>query len=464
VNVSCVDQLEDDTRDDCPAGQPCVNRFCQCQNDDQCADGHTCIEGFCIRLCTASQDCPSGACVPFGGDGCAANCTQEDVRRTRLDPARSPLRIQQASFTLNLNLRGTQVLRTGRPRTRRVLDPQGNVITEPGELPVTVKAADPAFEPLVVRNLACACIRTVPVPDLFGPNIAGVGKIACGDEGLHAVDYTIIQDHNTTPGNPGNGNVIGGLPQLPDDPECDDEFTFPSGVPSTACRELSDPDCSDPTAFFHPGVCNSPRTTRSSGAGPRGSASIDASIAIGLLSDAGSCDLTEPRNPDGSCRFRDYGPDCIPCTSDDRDMGTPENLTLTTGVAAGAVYDAGNVPSIPIYIDAAEPGRECVSNDQCLLHEDCVRTCAQSGFLCSSDGDCGSLQHPNDACRSRRCEVLCEFGKRCLISQTGAPFSCDLLLAEPSDGLGGAALAFTFADVDARQIGDNVTSALLALE
>jgi hypothetical protein len=228
-----------------------------------------------------------------------------------------------------------------------------------------------------------------------------------------------------------------------------------------------DPDCSDSTASVHPGICNSPRNIELSGQGPRGSALVNNSTAIGLLNDNGSCTTSMPRNPDGSCRFRDYGPDCLPCTSDDVDMGTQENLPTTTGTAEGAVYDASNVPSndpnFPNYIDEGS-GEACTSDDQCRRHETCRRTCERSGFECSSDAQCDTPQNPNDTCRSQRCEVFCELGKRCLIGRTGTPFDCDLLLQEPTDGLAGAGLAVTFPDIDARQVGDNVTASILGLE
>jgi hypothetical protein len=65
-------------------------------------------------------------------------------------------------------------------------------------------------------------------------NNSGVGKISCGEQGLVDVDYRILQDHNTNPGDARNGTTIGmGLPQLLDDPDCDAEFVFPNDRPRT---------------------------------------------------------------------------------------------------------------------------------------------------------------------------------------------------------------------------------------
>jgi hypothetical protein len=468
VNISC-----EDNKQNCPDGRMCMNRFCVCENNSQCEAGQECSEGFCLLRCTRSEDCPSGRCKPAGGDGCAANCTDEDVRVANLDPDRSPSRAETTFGPIDLNLIGVQRFRTGQIRGDQVIDPQGDVVTEPGEMPVVIKADvenGPLFAPVPVAGLVCACVRQVPVPDLFGPNNSGVGKIGCGEQGLTDVDYRIFQDHNTNPSDPRNGTTIGmGLPQLEDDPECDDEFVFPSGVVSKACRENRDPLCTDASATFHTDICNSPRRIEfSGGQAPRGSALIDNSTAIGLLNDNGKCKPGRIEN--GKCidaddpriELKDYGPDCLPCTQDDRDMGTQENLPTTTGRATGTVYDAGFVINaeygFPVPItDGA--GNACNSDDECAAFERCRRTCDLSGFSCSSDADC-----PGDTCRPRQCEVFGCGGARCLIAEEGTEFSCELLQSNPTGGLSGGALAVTFPDIDARQIGDNVTASVLGLE
>jgi hypothetical protein len=463
VNISC-----EDNKQNCPSGRQCVNRFCVCQNDQQCESGHQCVEGFCMRRCTDSDDCPSGVCEPAGGDGCAANCTDETTRVTQLDTPLSPSRVQTTNTVIDLDLAGVQRFRTGQIREDNPVDPQGNVITGPGEIPVVIKADavnGPVFDPVPVPGLVCACVRQIPVPDLFGPNNSGVGKVGCATQGLVNVDYKIMQDHNTNPGDPNNGATTGlPIPQFENDPECDNEFTFPSGVVSPACKELSgDPLCNDGTAYFHPGICNSPRMIEfSGGQAPRGSALIDNSTGIGLLADNGVCRLDRPM-VNGMCQFRDYGPDCLPCTPDDVDQGTQENLPTTTGTAKGAVYDAGNVITpgftFPVPIDEGSE-QACSSDDQCAPHERCRSSCSASGFPCTENAQCPE----GETCQPRQCEVQCGTIVRCLIAQTGTEFDCDALLANPTGGLSGAALAVTFPDIDAKRIGDNVTASILALE
>jgi hypothetical protein len=461
INISC-----EDAKQNCPDGRICSNRFCLCQNNSQCETGQVCDEGFCVLHCTKSSDCPSGLCQPVGGDGCAANCTAEAARETTLDSARSPSRVQTTVNVIDLNLAAVQRFRTGQIRDDEVLDPQGHVVTEPGEIPVVIKADaqnGPVFEPVSVTGLVCACVRQVPVPDLFGPNNSGVGKVGCGDQGLMNVDYRIFQDHNTNPGDARNGTTIGmGLPQLDDDPQCDHIFTFPSGVVSKACKENRDPLCTDAIATFHTDICNSPRVIEfSGGQAARGSAIIDNSTAIGLLNDSGMCATDRPM-VNGTCKFADYGPDCLPCTSDDLDMGTQENLPTTTGTATGTVYDAGFVKNqeygFPVPITEGS-GMACTSDTECAAFERCRRSCELSGFSCFGDADC-----PGDTCRPRQCEVFGCGSARCLISQQGTNFSCEALESNPQGGLSGAALAVTFPDIDARRIGDNVTASILGLK
>jgi hypothetical protein len=164
----------------------------------------------------------------------------------------------------------------------------------------------------------------------------------------------------------------------------------------------------------------------------------------------------------GQCQFRDYGPDCLPCTADDVDMGITQNLPTTTGSAKAAVYDAGNVrpggSAFPIPIDEGSENA-CTSNAQCAPHEQCKRSCSLSGFPCGSDVDC-----PGETCLPLQCQVQCGGIVRCLIEQTGTPFNCDALLSNPTGGLSGAALAVTFPQIDAKRIGDNVTASILALQ
>jgi len=98
INIDC----EDNKPNTCPDGRACVNRFCVCTNNDQCESGQECVQGFCMLRCTQTADCPSRMCVPQGGDGCAANCTDETGREARLDSAKSPSRVQTTNTVIDL--------------------------------------------------------------------------------------------------------------------------------------------------------------------------------------------------------------------------------------------------------------------------------------------------------------------------------------------------------------------------
>lgn len=399
----------------------------------------------------AGEECDDGN--NLGGDGCAANCTNESRRTTNLNSALSVSVVQTGSFPVVINLVGVQVFITGKPRDTTVTDPEGNVITKPGEMPVAKKADGDVFAPVVVAGLVCACVRAIQ-DDVFGPGNSGSGVIGCGAAGLTDTDYKLAQDHNATPGSPGNGVAVAPMSQLPNDPECDDVFTFPSGVESLACLEGTGPGCSEPNSVDI-GVCNSARDLQlSGGQSPRGAALINNSTAIGLLQDGGVCQ--ERRFPNGACNFPDYGPDCKPCTADDVDFGNTENLPTTTGFASAAIYDATNQPGLSFDIGSQTA---CTDNSVCKPGENCTRTCEESGLPCPRGNECDS----GETCLAARCEFLCG-GSRCITSAQGSRFDCDALLANPTGGLSGAGLALAFPALDARTIGDNVTSTVLALE
>jgi hypothetical protein len=300
-----------------------------------------------------------------------------------------------------------------------------------------------------------------------------VGIIACGEQGIDDIDYKLVQDHVTTPGHPNNGNSPPRLgAQLPDDPECDDAFTFPgSDVVSESCREGVGELCDDPDErgqHSSQDVCNSPRVIEFFGGNfPSGHALINNSTAIGLLSDGGLCrtDLS-PGHP--LCPA-DYGPDCQPCTGDDADLGDPENLPTTTGFASGAVYDAGFQNGRTL--DVADPPVRCATTQDCELGQRCLRQCAQSGHACASGTECAT----GDTCLEPMCSWngcgTGTFVDRCINGKMGRPFVCAALAADDTpndhsdgDGLSGAALAVAFPSIDALRIGDNVTSSLLDFE
>ncbi len=352
-------------------------------------------------LDVAGEECDDGN--NFGGDGCAANCTTEDARIGIFDPTRTLAVVQTEAIPISLNLNGQQTFRTGHPRTAATALATGDVVGA-GEIPVAMRASELLIPPIKVTGLVCACVRGVPV-ETFGPGISASGSIGCGNQGLTDIDTRTIQDHNTTPGSPGNVTI-----GVPNDPECDDVAAAPGGGVSAACLEGADADCSA-QSNVHPGVCQSPRVTIfSGGTAPRGSALVITSTSLAFLSDAGACDTHMPMR-NGQCLYPDYGPDCVPCTDDDLGMGIAAINPTTTGVAEAAVFDANN---------GTNGGGSVIDKD---------RSC---------------------------------FGTPCISTASGALFDCDQLSPGTTGGLSGGALALCFPSLDAAQIGDSTTCTVFA--
>lgn len=313
--------------------------------------GEVCGDG---AMNVAGETCDDGN--NQSGDGCAANCTVETRRVTELDPARAKATAQIRTIAIPLQLRGTQTLTVGRARDAAVKGKDGTVLYQPGEIPVILKAADVKFDPIPVFGLACACVRGVAVEE-FGPAVSGTGVIGCGANGLTDVDFKSEQDHDTTPGSPGNGGSAAGLP---DDPECDDTSSAGPFIHSSACLEGTGATCSTENSA-HVGRCNSPRVVSySGGQAPRGSVLMVNSSAIGLLEDGAACTTEKPMR-NGKCLYADYGPDCLPCTDDDLEQGTPSIAPTTSGTAEVAIYDVNDSAG-----DAIKDGATCGGTTACV--------------------------------------------------------------------------------------------------
>jgi cysteine-rich repeat protein len=343
------------------------------------------------------EECDDGN--NFGGDDCAANCTNEDTRVGVFNPDETIATVQTEALPIVLNLTGQQTFRTGAARSTPTELANGTTFGA-GEIPAVIRADELLFDPVKVTGLVCACVRGIPQA-AFGPGISASGSIGCGDQGLSNINVRLIQDHNTTPG--AAGNVSQGSPN---DPECDDSENLPGGVVSTACLEGTGELCMDEQSQ-HIGACNGPRVlTLSGGMAPKGSALILNSTAIGLLSDAGTCRTDKPMR-NGKCLYEDYGPDCLPCTDDDLEKGNTEVNPTTSGTTEAAVFDANNAASV------IDQGRDC-------------------------------------------------FGAPCVTKVQGSVFNCDELTPGTGGGLSGGSIAVAFPSLDAAQIGDNVTSTVFS--
>jgi hypothetical protein len=269
-----------------------------------------------------------------------------------LDPERSGAIIRFAPGGLGVieaRLSGQQVLRTGGAREEDAFGLNHALLTRAGDVPVVMRADDASFDPAPFGILACACLKPVEEPH-FGPGLSAVGVIGCGAGGLTDVSFIVEQDHNTTPGDLNNGGPEDGLP---DDPNCDAVLNLGYGLTSAACLEGFDDACSA-ARNLHSGVCNSPQVFTFTGAqAGRGGSLLQTNTAFSLLQDGGACDTTIAGM--STCPHADYGPDCVPCTSDDTVARAIINNPVTSGTAAAIIYDAGNRTD-DVNMSAAGPG------------------------------------------------------------------------------------------------------------
>jgi hypothetical protein len=410
-----------------------------CHTPEQCDIGGICVGGEnALAACTSPDDCDGGRCTvvggqPAAGGSCAANCTLETTRTANYAPGTGAV-VQTLSFAVPVSLTGSQTFQSGAARADDTVDVNGEVTFAAGDYPIIAKSEGIDIDPASVLGLVCACVRGIEVP-AFGAGNSSTGLISCGGA-LDDVDYLMTQDHHT---DPLDGFVPNAECSHDPDPECDDTFEIVPGVLSRSCREQEDPECNEPMENRHAGVCNSPRNVAFSGSGATGSALIFQQTAIGLLSDRGECDMgLAGMSP---CPFADYGPDCIPCTDDDLDLGVPENNPTTTGMAAAAVYNAGNRANSTI---TEGSGTACTDSAQC------------TESVCGVAESCIPV-NPAEPTGERICGLRCG-SLPCQTSATGNPFSCQQLNDNANGGLGGGAFAVAFPSIDAATISDNVTS------
>ena len=281
-----------------------------------------------------------------------------------------------------------------------------------------IKADEVKFDPINVFNLFCACV--VPVPDpRFGiglndgqpAGLSGSGLLGCNDTGLTDINFLIEQDHNVTPGDPGNGGPATGLP---DDPECNDTLDVGAGFTSSACLEGTGADC-DGANFEHHGVCNSARKfTYSGGPAGRGSVFLRNQTALKLLAGAQGATNACVGTAAMPCPPT-FGKNCTPCDDDDMPMDEPvTNITpVTSGIAEVRIYDFK---------------------------------------------DSGRRQHGG---RSALLPASPPAGPGCVNKIEGTPTDCDALLADPQSALTGT-LVSAFPGIDSNMTGDAVTTTSLA--
>ena len=326
----------------CPAGATCGNNVKEA--DEECDNGGTCMGGDNAgTACTKESDCqgtgvcdalgiPGGGlrkicstdadctvtgqtatakcvrCMPFGGDGCAANCTNETTLNNTLKPGvvdgtgitagTSGAVVNADILTIPLPLEGQNNFVVGKEKD--------------GRIPLVQKPDGIQLPRIPVSTLACACVRGIefktcggaqyeadgqtvstdcsrdaslctgkkPCTSVAGPGNAGAGTIGCSAAGLPSINYVVVQNAIKAP-----------------------------------------PDAEDPAIFTF------------GGGGPAGSMLLLNASSIGTV--VGSC----------SGSGGGWGADGEFCTADDpiENQGTPSIQSLTTGTAQATIQNANDI-------------------------------------------------------------------------------------------------------------------------
>lgn len=315
--------------EDCDDGGMCVGgpRAGQfCLSEESCESGGVCVGGPREGVaCTGSLDCPFGKCIrcrPFGGDGCAANCTVERsvpmnlipgiAKADSVVPGTSGIIVNSGFLNLGIAVRGVQTLSIGKPRD--------------GKIPLAVRAESVSFPRVSVAGIVCGCAR-------------GYVAKTCGG--------TLFEADGVTPSRDCTEPFTAG------DAECEGHYpcTFVNGPGLAAagmvgCSGLEahnvalERDCS-----AVPDGPGGPPVLSVTGAG--GSGSALAIVSTLVTARVGSCSGTDPA----------MGPDGEFCTPDDDLLASPSlrfTLPATTGVASVVIHNASNVAGLDLGPFSAE--------------------------------------------------------------------------------------------------------------
>jgi cysteine-rich repeat protein len=274
---------------------------------EDCDDGGICIGSTNAgTTCFADADCSGGRCTPFGGDGCAANCTVESdvavnfvpgqLQGADIAPGTSGAVVYSHFFApIPLRLSGGETLTIGKQRD--------------GQIPLVIRAATVRSPAIPFGVVVCACLRAVAAK-------------TCGGTLFEPDGVTLSTD--CTPGFTAGDSVCAGKAPC----------AFVHGPGNTAagmigCDSFGGVNLSYTQDAGGSGGVPGPPLITLSGGGPPGSAAIFNTDAIGIT--FGFCTGSNP----------DYGPDGQFCTDDDPQSarGVPVTFPEVTGTATGEVFN-----------------------------------------------------------------------------------------------------------------------------
>ena len=311
--------------EECDDGGICVggnNAGTACTSDATCQGQGSCFDGpNSNHACDSNTDCPSSTCAhcrPFGGDGCAANCTVESnitvtlKEGALLDP-NDPLSIDPATSGIVVH---------GDILTLAILLPGGGTETftvgkeKDGRIPAVIRAGNLNLPRLPVSTLACACLR-------------GLELKTCGGT---------LNDSNGAPSTDCTDAFTAGPSACAGKKACAAVFG-PGNVGAlfAGCNSLDGANLTVTQNSGGTGAGGPPVVTLS-GSGPAGSAVLQTALSLGFV--IGSCSGSGP----------DYGADGEFCTNDDSQAskGTVQPATLVTASATATINGANGDDTLDI--------------------------------------------------------------------------------------------------------------------
>ncbi|MFQ5666633.1 MAG: hypothetical protein ACE5I7_09400 [Candidatus Binatia bacterium] len=306
-----------DAGEECDDGGSCIggtNAGTPCTAEGDCEGEGVCVGGDrADAVCSADADCPGGACVhcvTFGGDGCAANCTNESEVAITLQPgeiggdgtelvAGSGFIAQADILTIPIDVTGSVAFTIGHQKD--------------GQIPVVMRATSLQLPAINVMDLACACLR-------------GVSLKTCGG--------TLFEADGITPATECTTGITAGDAECAGKKPC--TYVFGQGNAAVGVVGCSSLDGTDVTLTQDNGGSTlGPVILTRSGTGGPGSAVLRNATSLGFV--IGACTGSDPTM---------FGDDGAFCTDDDPSSARGETglSTLTTGTSTGTINNANMAP------------------------------------------------------------------------------------------------------------------------
>lgn len=291
------------------AGAPCFS-------EAECLSGGACFGGLDdLAGCETDGDCRGGPCLrcrPVGGDGCAANCTEETGIVIRLVEGRADGGIAIRPGTSGVVINGPFIPVIPLPfyRADEITILAGR--SREGQIPVAIKSEAVRLARIPIGTGACGCVRVPPMATCGGTLSDALGEIS----------------QNCTPGFPGAASCPGDQPCAPVNGPGNGASGFvhcgAQGVDLSITQDCNGVPEMEPFS----GILTRLPAPRTFG-GNDANAFLTAGLAIGTV--VGSCSGTDPA----------YGIDGQFCTDDDAfaNRGPVFALPLTTNAATGTVLN-----------------------------------------------------------------------------------------------------------------------------